>query len=91
MMAVLAPQWSRHVRARIEVRRQLLAADFDGLEQSLRGLFAAIPHDWHRRNEIARYEGYYASVMYSYHRGARAGRNRRGQRQLWTPGHGSPS
>ena len=29
-------------------------------------LFAAIPHDWHRKNEIARYEGYYASVFYSH-------------------------
>ena len=24
------------------------------------------PHDWHRKNEIARYEGYYASVFYSH-------------------------
>ncbi len=29
-------------------------------------LFAAIPHDWHRKNAIARYEGYYASVFYSH-------------------------
>ena len=28
--------------------------------------FASIPHDWHRKNEIARYEGYYASVFYSH-------------------------
>ena len=28
--------------------------------------FASIPHDWHRKNDIARYEGYYASVFYSH-------------------------
>ena len=27
---------------------------------------AGIPYEWHRRNQIARYEGYYASVFYSY-------------------------
>ena len=27
---------------------------------------ASIPNDWYRRNEIARYEGYYASVFYSH-------------------------
>jgi hypothetical protein len=36
----------------------------------LRGLFhafyASIPHDWYRSNDIARYEGYYASVFYSH-------------------------
>ena len=25
-----------------------------------------IPHDWHRRNEIARYEGYWSSVFYAW-------------------------
>jgi hypothetical protein len=28
--------------------------------------FASIPHDWYRNNPIAQYEGYYASVFYSY-------------------------
>ncbi|MCY3847113.1 MAG: PD-(D/E)XK nuclease domain-containing protein, partial [Acidobacteria bacterium] len=28
-------------------------------------LFASIPYEWHTRNDIARYEGYYASVFYS--------------------------
>ena len=44
----------------------LRAADFGGLEQLLRAIFAGIPFEWHTRNEIARYEGYYASVLYSY-------------------------
>lgn len=28
--------------------------------------FASIPHDWYRKNPIAKYEGYYASVVYTY-------------------------
>ena len=28
--------------------------------------FAGIPYEWHTNNDIARYEGYYASVFYSY-------------------------
>jgi len=44
----------------------LVARDFAGLEAHFRSLFASIPHDWHRKNEIARYEGYYASIFYSH-------------------------
>jgi hypothetical protein len=44
----------------------LCAADFTGLERHLKSLFAAIPHDWHRKNAIGEYEGYYASVFYSH-------------------------
>ncbi len=52
-----------------ERRPRLLEAlrrsDFTGLEQEFRSLFAGIPTEWHTRNEIARYEGYYASVFYA--------------------------
>jgi hypothetical protein len=44
----------------------LEAADFPGLRALFEGLFASIPHDWYRRNPIAQYEGYYASVFYAY-------------------------
>ncbi len=45
---------------------RLRAGDLEGLEALLRGLFAGIPYKWHTRNEIARYEGYYASVFYAW-------------------------
>ncbi len=35
------------------------------LRQHLQALFAAIPHDWYRKNDLDRYEGYYASVVYA--------------------------
>jgi hypothetical protein len=39
---------------------------FCDLQQILTSHFASIPHDWYRNNNIANYEGFYASVVYSY-------------------------
>ncbi|NCC24738.1 MAG: hypothetical protein EOM25_05990 [Deltaproteobacteria bacterium] len=44
----------------------LIQFDFAALQTHFQALFASIPHDWHRRNDIARFEGYYASVFYSH-------------------------
>ena len=43
----------------------LLANDFEGLHEFLKSFFASIPYQWHTRNNIADYEGYYASVFYA--------------------------
>ena len=42
------------------------AEDFAGLETLFRAFFASIPYEWYTNNDIAAYEGYYASVFYSY-------------------------
>ena len=52
------------------LQRLLAAHDFNGVERLLRAFFAAIPHQWHINNDIARYEGFYASVFYSHFAGA---------------------
>ena len=39
--------------------------DFEGLENWLRSTFAGIPYQWHTKNNIADYEGYYATVFYA--------------------------
>lgn len=44
--------------------------DLEGFKEILRSLFASIPYEWYRSNEIAKYEGYYASVVYSFLAGA---------------------
>jgi hypothetical protein len=44
----------------------LVEADLDALRQHIISLFAAIPHQWHDGNQLARYEGFYASVFYSH-------------------------
>ena len=40
--------------------------DCAGLKEVFHSFFASIPYEWYTRNDIARYEGYYASVFYSY-------------------------
>ena len=44
----------------------LLAEDFQGLETLVSAFYASIPSEWLSNNTIANYEGYYASVFYSY-------------------------
>ena len=43
----------------------LQADDFDGLKELLKAFFAGIPYQWHVHNDVADYEGYYASVFYA--------------------------
>ena len=44
----------------------LAAHDCSGLKDLFHAFFASIPYEWYTNNDIARYEGYYASVFYSY-------------------------
>ena len=49
--------------------RLLQANDFAGLKTLFHAFFASIPYEWYTNNDIAHYEGYYASVFYSYFAG----------------------
>ncbi len=53
----------------VRLYRLLEANDFAGLETLFHAFFASIPYEWYTNNDIARYEGYYASVFYSYFAG----------------------
>ncbi len=44
----------------------LEANDFTGMETLFQAFFASIPYEWYTNNAVADYEGYYASVFYSY-------------------------
>ena len=46
--------------------RLLQAPDFAGLKALFHAFYASIANDWYRKNEMAGYEGYYASIFYSY-------------------------
>ncbi|MDZ7857378.1 ATP-binding protein [Sphaerotilus sp.] len=46
--------------------RVLQAQDVAALRELFHAFYASIPHDWYRSNDIAKYEGYYASVFYSH-------------------------
>ena len=66
----------------------LLVNDFTGLAALFASFFASIPYEWYTNNDIARYEGFYASVFYSYVAGPGLGRGGGGQQQPGPAGHG---
>ena len=65
LVGYLLQDRSRQARSSLLLLDLLRSADLLGVERLFKALFASIPYEWHRRNEIARYEGYYASVFYS--------------------------
>ncbi len=66
LLAALTPPDAARRNPGMTLVERLRARDFAGVEGLVRGLFASIPYEWHTRNEIARYEGYYASVFYTW-------------------------
>ena len=50
----------------IRLQRLLVVHDCAGLKELFHAFFASIPYHWYTNNDIARYEGFYASVVYSY-------------------------
>ena len=66
LLRAMTPDPSRQLAQGVRLRELLASNDFEGLETLFRAFFSGIPHDWHRRNALARYEGFYASVFYSH-------------------------
>ena len=66
LLNALLPRPSRRLADDAPLHDLLAENDFEGLEALFRAFFASIPYQWHTRNEIAGYEGYYASVFYSW-------------------------
>ena len=57
---------SRQMANGVRLYRLLEADDIDGLREMFHAFYASIPHQWYTNNDIADYEGFYASVFYSY-------------------------
>ena len=66
LLRYLVRDSSRQMANSVRLYRLLEANDFAGLEALFQSFFASIPYEWYTNNDIARYEGYYASVFYSY-------------------------
>ena len=62
----LVQDTGRQTENSIRLARLLAAHDCAGLQELFHAFFASIPYEWHTNNDIANYEGYYASVFYSY-------------------------
>ena len=66
LLGYLVRDRSRQTVNSVRLYDLLQAADFEGLQRLFHAFFAGIPYEWHTRNEITRFAGYYASVFYSY-------------------------
>ena len=66
LLRYLVQDATQQMTNRVRLSRLLAANDFAGLKTLFHAFFASIPYEWYTNNEIANYEGYYASVFYSY-------------------------
>ncbi len=57
---------SERPRLSLKMIEAVRERDFEKMKKVLEGLYAGIPHDWFRKNELSRYEGYYASCFYAF-------------------------
>ncbi len=57
---------ARQTANSMRLARLLEAVDCEGLRDLFHAFYASIPYQWHTNNDIANYEGFYASVFYSY-------------------------
>ena len=60
---------SRRAAHSVRLHDLLAADDLDGLRDLFHAFYVSIPHQWYTNNDIADYEGFYASVFYSYFAG----------------------
>ena len=60
---------TRQMANSVRLYRLLEANDFAGMETLFHAFFASIPYEWYTSNDVANFEGYYASVFYSYFAG----------------------
>ena len=66
LLRYLVKDATRLMANSVQLYRLLGANDFAGMETLFHAFFASIPYEWYTNNDIANFEGYYASVFYSY-------------------------
>lgn len=54
------------VNVKSELFKILQTTELTKMRDVFHSFFASIPHDWYRKNTLANYEGYYASIFYCY-------------------------
>ena len=66
LLRYLVKDATRQLANSLRLRELLEKNDFGGMEKLFQAFFSSIPYEWYTNNDIASYEGYYASVFYSY-------------------------
>jgi hypothetical protein len=57
---------NRNADKEYELYTILVSGELSKLKALFFAFFASIPHDWYRKNQLAGYEAYYASIFYCY-------------------------
>ena len=66
LLRQLVQDTERQTANSMRLARLLETHDCAGLKELFHAFFASIPYQWYTNNQIADYEGFYASVVYSY-------------------------
>ena len=66
LLAGFGAQERSSFEARLKLIELLKSGDLPALKDLFNAFYASIPHDWYRKNKLANFEGYYASIFYSY-------------------------
>ncbi len=66
LLTALVQGTDSEIRQRARLYHILKDNDIPAMQALFRSFYASIPHDWYRKNQLENYEGYYASVFYSY-------------------------
>ena len=66
LLSHLVQDAARQTANSMRLARLLEAVDCEGLKGLFHAFYASIPYHWYTNNDIANYEGFYASVFYSY-------------------------
>ncbi len=51
---------------KINLHKELAKGNIESLDTIIKSIFSSIPYSWYTNNDIANYEGYYASIVYSF-------------------------
>ena len=62
----LSQSISYSTKTKVSLYQALEKSDVESIQTIFKAFFASIPNDWYRKNTIANYEGYYASIFYTY-------------------------
>ena len=63
-IGTMTPSASKDNRTRLV--QALMNPELEQLDAIFKSFFASIPYDWYKKHDMHRYEGFYASIIYSY-------------------------
>lgn len=66
ILTYLVDDYYEKQQVKLHLYKAIDTNNFDKLKKIFVSFFSSIPYDWYRKNNLAGYEGYYASIFYCY-------------------------